>query len=200
MNDRGNEAAPRKPPLDMVQSMMVPYFEPTSPQIPLWKGNGFLRMMNQAASQDGPTNRATIVWSNNLVLKTLGPKNRSQKLKRRSQAHVVASEPDESPMELLFLKTFLENAERALQRTKQLSSPSLLSRQTLLSLLSVINVPLAGCIDERDGLIGQQCLVAQQHWWIECYGVGCFTKLPILHIALVSTVWSHSLARPASAK
>ncbi|KAI1764142.1 hypothetical protein GGR53DRAFT_466698 [Hypoxylon sp. FL1150] len=146
INSVGDDAAPQMPPLDLVQSMVEPYFDHLSPRIPLWTRKGFAKILSRAASSDGKCDRATIMCVNNLFVLTLGAKRLSREMKKPSpDHHGAASEQEKSPMEQVFLNTFLQNAKCALTRREQLSSPSLLNIQALLSL----------------------CLVAQQHWDID---------------------------------
>ncbi|KAI0010186.1 hypothetical protein F4779DRAFT_578472 [Xylariaceae sp. FL0662B] len=145
MNDMSDDVAPQMPPLDLMPSMIEPYCDYLSPRMPLWTRSGISKIMSQAAGEDGRADRAIILCVNNLLLLALGAKCRSRKMTRPSHSHAVANEQNQSPMELVFLETFLQNARRALNRREQLLSPSLRNIQALLSL----------------------CLVAQQHWDIE---------------------------------
>ncbi|KAL9084072.1 MAG: hypothetical protein Q9159_005426 [Coniocarpon cinnabarinum] len=144
------DVAPEMPILDLVHSMTQSFHNYISPSMPLWTRNGFTRMMNRATSRAGPPNHATVVCANNLVLVTLSAKCMSQQSERQQHhRRSPVAELPQSPMELMFLKTLLQNARRALNRIEQLLSPSLLNIQALLSL---------------DELIVVQCLVAQRHW------------------------------------
>ncbi|KAI1138455.1 hypothetical protein F5Y05DRAFT_40278 [Hypoxylon sp. FL0543] len=146
INSMGDNVAPQMPPLDLVQSMVEPYFECLSTRTTLWTRKGFERILSRAASSDGKCDRAIIVCVNNLFVLTLGAKCLSRKVKRLSpDQNESVNEQDKSPMEQVFLNTFLQNAKHALTRREQLSSPRLLNIQALLSL----------------------CLVAQQHWDID---------------------------------
>jgi hypothetical protein len=136
----GDDLPPEMPPVAIVEAMIEPYFEFINPRMPIWTRKSFRALMEACEGSGGSrTRRAAMVCANNMVLLTLTAKFLRATSKRRAQAPPSGSTDKQrlSSMELSLFKTFLVNAKRALTSIEQLLSPSLISIQAFLSLVSL---------------------------------------------------------------
>lgn len=121
------------PPLMILEALMGPFFETVNPHFPIWTSEVFCVLAHKSKNNsEVPQDRAFAICANNLVILALTAKvlhTRATQLSHRS-----------SSIEADLVKTFTENARRALVNVEQLLEPTLLNVQALLSLVRFLTV------------------------------------------------------------
>lgn len=135
------DSPPELPPLAIVEAMVEPYFSSLNEDVPIWTRAGFealLRTCHDSGENEVPP-LASVVCFNSVVVLILTAKALAVKIRTNSQTQQPAARTHKasSSMQTQLLRTFLANSKLALNRVKQLSRPSLLNVQALLSLVSL---------------------------------------------------------------
>lgn len=135
------DSPPELPPLAIVESLVEPYFSSLNKYVPIWTRSGFeglLRTCHESGENEIPQ-LAVVVCFNSVVVLILTAKALAVKTRRNSQTQQPADRTHKasSSIQTQLLRTFLANSKLALNRIQQLSRPTLLNVQALLSLVSL---------------------------------------------------------------